>query len=79
MKHDKAYMESQRIFKRCCQALGLSMYDAENNAIAKKMAILIVDEIVRSYPCGCEYAETETQRKKAYWLDVKYELNKLEM
>lgn len=77
MKHDRAYMESQRIFKRCCIALGLDMYDSDGNRQAKDMAVIIADEIVRSYPCGCEYSETEIQRKKAYWLDVKYELIKL--
>lgn len=77
MKHDGAYMEAQRIFSRCCQTLGLNQFDAATNAVAKEMAIVIADEVVRSYPCGCEFAETETQRKKAYWLDVKYELMNL--
>jgi hypothetical protein len=77
MKHDEAYMEAQRIFSRCCQMLGLNQFDSAQNTMAKDMAIVIADEIMRSYPCGCEFSKTETQRKKAYWLDVKYELMQL--
>jgi|APGre2960657373_1045057.scaffolds.fasta_scaffold55659_3 hypothetical protein len=77
MKHDEAYMEAQRIFSRCCQKLGLNQFDAAQCTMAKDMAIIIADEVVRSYPCGCEFSQTEIKRKKAYWLDVKYELTKL--
>jgi hypothetical protein len=74
MKHDGTYIEAQRIFNKCCQALCVPLYDKTQNRMARDMAIIVADEIVRSYPCGCEYSVAETQRKKAYWLDVKYEL-----
>jgi hypothetical protein len=74
MKHHETYIEAQRIFQKCCQTLGVGMYDKIHNRLAKDMAVIVADEILRSYPCGCEYSDTDVQRKKAYWLDVKYEL-----
>ena len=70
-------MEAQRIFKRCCQTLEVNQFDSMANRMSIQMAILVADEIVRSYPCGCEYSDKEKQAKKAYYIDVKYELMRL--
>lgn len=77
MNLDKSYLEAQRIFARCCKALNVSLFDDKLNKAAKEMAIVIADEILRSYPCVCEYLEPSKTREKAYWVDVKYELTKL--
>jgi hypothetical protein len=77
MNNNESYIEAQRIFSRCCQILGVSKYDEFASRLAKDFALFTADEIVRTYPCGCEYDEAEFERKKAYWIDVKYEITKL--
>jgi len=75
--YTECYIEATRIFKKCCQTLGVSIYNIKQNRLAKNVAIIVADEIIRSYPCGCEYDDAEVERKKSYYIDVKYELMKL--